>query len=45
MFGLAMGVSVLLFAFGPAAYFLFVARARRLQAMEPEGDSSESRPS
>lgn len=39
MFGLAMGVSVLLFAFGPAAYFLFVARSRRLQAMEPSGDS------
>ena len=45
MFGLAMGVSVMLFAFGPAAYFLFVARARRLQALEPEGESTEGRQS
>lgn len=35
LFGLAMGVSVMLFAFGPAVYFLFVARARRLQAAKP----------
>lgn len=35
MFGLAMGVSVMLFAFGPALYFLFVARARRLEAARP----------
>jgi hypothetical protein len=34
-----------LFAFGPAAYFLFVARARRLQALEPEGESTEGRQS
>ena len=45
MFGLAMGVSVLLFAFGPAAYFLFVARARRLQALKPEGESNQGRQS
>ena len=45
MFGLAMGVSVLLFAFGPAAYFLFVARARRLQALEPAGEPTEGRQS
>ncbi len=47
MFGLAMGVSVMLFAFGPALYFLFVARARRLQAAWPEtteSDKSEDRP-
>ena len=31
MFGLAMGLSVMLFAFGPAVFFLYVARARRLQ--------------
>lgn len=32
MFGLAMGLAVMLFAFGPAVFFLFVARARRLQS-------------
>ena len=31
MFGLAMGLSVMLFAFGPAVFFLFVARARKLK--------------
>ena len=31
MFGLATGLSVMLFAFGPAVFFLFVARTRRLQ--------------
>ena len=31
MFGLAMGLSVMLFAFGPAVFFLFVARARKLR--------------
>ncbi len=31
MFGLAMGMAVMLFAFGPAVFFLFVARARKLQ--------------
>jgi hypothetical protein len=36
MFGLAMGVSVMLFAFGPAVYFLYVARTRRLQAAQVE---------
>ena len=40
MFGLAMGVSVMLFAFGPAAYFLFVARARRLQGATPDSPNS-----
>jgi hypothetical protein len=29
-FGLSMGISVMLFAFGPAVFFLFVARWRRL---------------
>jgi cation transporter-like permease len=38
MFGLAMGVSVMLFAFGPAVYFLFVARAKRLEALVPKSD-------
>ena len=28
--GLAMGISVMLFSFGPAVFFLFVARWRRL---------------
>ena len=40
MFGLAMGVSVMLFAFGPAVYFLFVARARRLQPPPPESPAA-----
>jgi len=40
MFGLAMGVSVMLFAFGPAVYFLFVARARRLQAATPDSPNA-----
>lgn len=33
-FGIAMGISVMLFAFGPSVFFLFVARRRRLH---PEG--------
>ncbi len=33
--GLATGVAVMLFAFGPAVYFLFVARARKLRAALP----------
>ncbi len=36
MFGLAMGISVMLFAFGPAVFFLLVARARRLRPPEPD---------
>lgn len=35
MAGLAMGLSIMLFAFGPAVYFLFVARARLLKATGP----------
>ena len=31
-FGLALGIAVMLFAFGPAIFFLFVERARRLRA-------------
>ncbi len=38
--GLGLGVAVMLFAFGPAAYFLFVARARRLQPALPSAPSS-----
>ncbi len=34
-FGLGLGVSVMLLSFGPAVYFLFVARARRLEAALP----------
>jgi hypothetical protein len=31
-FGLTLGISVMLFAFGPAVFFLYLARWRRLQA-------------
>lgn len=33
--GIAMGLSVLLFAFGPGVFFLFVARVKRLQGANP----------
>lgn len=35
MFGLALGTAVMLFAFGPAVFFLFVARARQLKPGPP----------
>jgi hypothetical protein len=34
--GLAMGISVMLFSFGPAVFFLFVARWRRLHPSAAE---------
>ncbi|HEY3321990.1 MAG TPA: hypothetical protein VGP72_16100 [Planctomycetota bacterium] len=37
--GLATGLSVLLFAFGPGVFFLFVERARRLKRLEEEGET------
>lgn len=43
--GLATGIAVMLFAFGPAVYFLFVARTRRLRAaMPPPEDNNEAPP-
>src|SRR5262249_29119280 len=37
-FGLTLGISVMLFAFGPAVFFLFLARWRRLRS--PRGRHS-----
>lgn len=37
-FGLATGMAVMLFAFGPAVFFLFVERWRRLQPTEKSGE-------
>ncbi len=39
-FGLGLGIAVMLFSFGPAVYFLFVARARRLQPAPPSAPST-----
>jgi hypothetical protein len=38
--GIALGISVMLFSFGPAVYFLYVDRWRRLHP-EPEGESGD----
>ena len=37
-FGLATGMAVMLFAFGPAVFFLFVERWRRLRSAEKSGE-------
>ncbi len=42
--GLATGIAVMLFAFGPAVYFLFVARARKLKAAMPPPDDNDAVP-